>query len=113
VTRRDGAGSGSPATCAPTPNRVDYARFRVLPASSDAVTGTRADGNGGDANGGKATPLPDQAGTDQVGTDQTGAQLGAGEDGGLDPVWLLLPTALLLVVLAVVLRLLRTARPQQ
>ena len=87
--------------------RVDYARFRVLPASSDAVTGTRADGNGG-----KATPLPDQAGTDQVGTDQTGAELGAGEDGGLDPVWLLLPTALLLVVLAVVLRLLRTARPQ-
>jgi hypothetical protein len=84
--------------------RVDYTSFKVLPAGSDAVTGTRAGGKG---NGGAAAPLPDQAGTEQV-----GAELGAGAGGGLDPVWLLLPTALLLVVLAVVLRLLRTARPQ-
>ena len=52
--------------------RVDQASFRVLPASPDAVTGSRAGGNG---NGrGEATPLPDQAGADQ-----TGAELGAGQ----------------------------------
>jgi hypothetical protein len=86
--------------------RVHSASFRVLPAGSGAVAGTRGNGRGA-----AAAPVPDQAGTGQPGA-ELGGSTGGVAAGGLQPLWLLLPTALLLVVLAVVLRLLRTARLQ-
>jgi hypothetical protein len=79
-------------------DRVDSASFRVLPAASGGtVTRTTTDGDG--------APVPDQ-----VDPELSGATGATEQADGLDSIWLLVPTGLLLVVLAVVLRLLHTTR---
>lgn len=99
VSNRDAVGWGRFAVSCDArtdTHRITYASFKVLPATG-GTSGRDRDVN--QKSDGKLQ-VPSRVDTG----------LGPTADGGIDPVWLLLPAGLLLVALAAALRLRQTTR---
>ena len=79
--------------------RLGSASFRVLASNGQGSGGPPSSGVKIDRNNGKLQ-VPNRVDTG----------LGPTADGGIDPIWLLLPAGLLLIVLAAALRLRRPTR---